>query len=278
MKRLWLGVALLWGACGDDDRAARDAGRVDAATADRDAAIDGAVPDGSTDDGGSVDASVDAAVDAAASDAGSDAGWPALPTPLGPLPAPTSALLDRFQTSQTCATCHQWSGAGSLEDASGRDVSQYTLWRSSVMALSARDPYFLAALSHEIEEHPEATDTIEATCTRCHAGAGSVETGLTGEHITFEALTTATDPVATISREGVTCTVCQLDPRRGPRHRRELHRRLQHRDEPTDLRPARGAIRDADGDVHGVHADRVRPRPRERALRDLPHRHHPRPR
>ncbi|MCA9611627.1 MAG: hypothetical protein KC586_02605, partial [Myxococcales bacterium] len=212
MKRLWLGVALLWGACGDDDGAARDAGSVDAASADG-GLDDAGARDGGVDDGGSVDASVDAAVDAAASDAGSDAGWPALPTPLGPLPAPTSALLDRFQTSQTCATCHQWSGAGSLEDASGRDVSQYTLWRSSVMALSARDPYFLAALSHEIEEHPEATDAIEATCTRCHAPAANEGLRASGSHPGLVSLTTGVDSAANTARDGVTCTVChQIEP------------------------------------------------------------------
>ncbi|MCB9634880.1 MAG: hypothetical protein H6721_22365 [Sandaracinus sp.] len=210
MKRLWLGVVLLWGACGDDDGAARDAGSADAARQDGGSEDGGDGLDSGAD--GGVDATLDATVDGAV-DAGSDAGWPALPAPLGPLPAPTSALLDRFQTSQTCATCHQWSGAGSLEDASGRDVSQYTLWRSSVMALSARDPYFLAALSHEIEEHPEATDTIEATCTRCHAPAANEGLRASGAHPGLASLTTGVDSAANTARDGVTCTVChQIEP------------------------------------------------------------------
>ncbi|MEZ4251290.1 MAG: cytochrome c3 family protein [Polyangiales bacterium] len=155
---------------------------------------------------------VDAAVDAAASDAGSDAGWPALPTPLGLLPEADLAARS-FSDEPDLRDVPPRPGAGSLEDASGRDVSQYTLWRSSVMALSARDPYFLAALSHEIEEHPEATDTIEATCTRCHAPAANEGLRASGAHPGLASLTTGVDSAANTARDGVTCTVChQIEP------------------------------------------------------------------
>jgi len=71
---------------------------------------------------------------------------------------------DLFRTSDRCIACHK-----GITDRDGTDVSIGFDWRASMMANSARDPYFLAALSREIADHPEAADAIEGECSVCHA-------------------------------------------------------------------------------------------------------------
>lgn len=190
---VWL-TALAVASCGDSSNGDDDVADAGDEGADGSTAIDGsAATDGSTrTDGGDP--------------------FPPLPDPLDPLPAHAAAEQDRFQTHDSCNTCHATDG-DALTDADGRDVSMSNLWRSSMMAFAARDPYFLAAFSHELEEHPEATDAIEATCTRCHSPAANEALRPGGGHPTFDSLTTATDPVDHLARDGVTCTTChQIDP------------------------------------------------------------------
>jgi hypothetical protein len=137
---------------------------------------------------------------------GSDVGGTALGG-LNPLPAPATVDNDQFSTADRCAFCHTASDTA-LRDAAGRDVSPYSLWRRSMMGFSGRDPYWLAAFSHEIADNPAAKDTIEATCTRCHAPAAAVTLGKTGAHVQFDDITTATSNEAHLAREGVGCAVC----------------------------------------------------------------------
>lgn len=159
---------------------------------------DAAVPeDGRTDDGGP-------------GDGGAGDGL------LAGLPAPLASTTERFVGAETCLECHTAAG-DALVDAAGRDVSPGALWPTSTMALSARDPYYLAAFEHELAETPAARATIEAMCTRCHAPAASVERVAQGAHLAFEALVAGEDPVARVGREGVTCTLChQLAPEDSP--------------------------------------------------------------
>jgi hypothetical protein len=116
---------------------------------------------------------------------------------------------DHFASHQACASCHlAQDGNPALRDATGRDISMVRLWRSSMMSLAGRDPVYLAAFAHELEENPAARALVETTCTRCHTASASVEHGLLGTRQTFAALTTGTDPLSTLARDGVTCTVC----------------------------------------------------------------------
>ena len=81
------------------------------------------------------------------------------------------------------------------------------------MAMAARDPYYLAIFSEELAAAPTHAPTIEPTCTRCHAPAGSEELADMNAHLTFADLTSATTPAATLGRGGVTCTLChQIAP------------------------------------------------------------------
>jgi len=123
------------------------------------------------------------------------------------LPAQASAAEGRFMTHDRCALCHA-SAAGVLTDSAGRDVSPPTLWRGSMMAMSGRDPYWLAAVEHELAERPAARAYIERTCTRCHTPAGAVAFEDGGGRIGFDAITRGTSAAAHLAREGVTCTAC----------------------------------------------------------------------
>lgn len=133
-------------------------------------------------------------------------------SPLGALPPSTAVQSGRFASEESCATCHA-TDTTALRDAAGRDVAPVGLWRASMMAFAARDPFYLAVFAHELAEFPAARDAIEATCTRCHAPSASVELGVSGAHLSYEALVSSSADVARMGREGVTCTVChQIRP------------------------------------------------------------------
>ncbi len=140
--------------------------------------------------------------DAAPPDAG-----PAV-LPLGALPAPTPVDVGRFMTHQACAFCHLGE-QGLLTDADGNDISPVGTFLQGPMAHAARDPYYLAAFAAELSAAPAAArPLVEATCTRCHAPAASVEHADSGGHVTFDALVAGTTDLDHLARDGVTCTAC----------------------------------------------------------------------
>ena len=128
-----------------------------------------------------------------------------LPDPLAPLPPAAPAESELFTTSGACAQCHLAAEDGPLHDDAGLDVSPVKLWRSSMMALAARDPFYLAVFSHELEELNGAS-LVETACSRCHAPAAAVEHGADGS--SFAELTTSTSALGHLGREGVTCSLC----------------------------------------------------------------------
>jgi hypothetical protein len=135
------------------------------------------------------------------------------PDPLGSLPPPAPVDTERFRDSGACAQCHLVpDGAAPLHDADGHNVSPVLLWRSSMMALAARDPYYLAVFAEERARAPASVDAVDALCTRCHAPAGAEELAGTNQHLSFADLTAGTTDAAAIGRDGVTCTLChQID-------------------------------------------------------------------
>jgi hypothetical protein len=68
-----------------------------------------------------------------------------------------------FATSETCLACH-----GDVVDAGGHDVSIARDWRATMMAHSARDPYWQAAVRRELADRPHMQAEIEDTCSVCH--------------------------------------------------------------------------------------------------------------
>lgn len=129
---------------------------------------------------------------------------------LATLPPPSSTRSDRFATNDACAQCHLASEGPTLRDAAGRDVSPVGTWRTSAMALAARDPFYLAALADEIDHRPNLAADVQATCTRCHAPEAAIEleTAAPPATPTFAMLTSEISPTAHLAREGVACTLC----------------------------------------------------------------------
>ena len=75
-------------------------------------------------------------------------------------PAPLPSL---FVTSDRCIACHN-----GIVTPQGEDVSIGTSWRPSMMANSARDPYWQASVRRETLVHPTAGPAIENECAACH--------------------------------------------------------------------------------------------------------------
>src|SRR6187551_3532982 len=68
-----------------------------------------------------------------------------------------------FQTSDRCFACHN-----TLSTSHGEDISIGIAWRATMMANSARDPYWQAGVRRETIDHPQAKAAIEDECSKCH--------------------------------------------------------------------------------------------------------------
>lgn len=115
------------------------------------------------------------------------------------LPMNTSTL---FSGSGNCVQCHIGAGTVMMED--GKDISPVTLWRSSMMGNSSKDPLWRAVVSEEVTKFPELKETIESTCTKCHAPMGLTEAVYNGA-AGYSMDELKADPLA---NDGVSCTLC----------------------------------------------------------------------
>ncbi len=133
----------------------------------------------------------------------------ALVTALGaarpPLPLSHPALRDGlFRTAAACIACHN-----GVVSPAGEDVSIGAEWRASMMAHSARDPYWQAAVRREVIEHPTAAAAIEDECAACHMPMARKEAHLAGgQGEVFANLAGADRPDVELAMDGVSCTVC----------------------------------------------------------------------
>ncbi len=112
--------------------------------------------------------------------------------------------------SGNCALCHQL-----LTDETGADVSVDAHWRSTMMANSARDPFFLAKVSTEVERFSALRDVIEDKCATCHFGMAHEQAVVNGEstNIFGEGITNPNHPYHAIGMDGVSCALChQIQP------------------------------------------------------------------
>lgn len=124
-------------------------------------------------------------------------------TQRAPSPAPAGPL---FQSSAQCMTCHD-----GLTTTGGEGVSFGALWRPSMMAHAARDPYWHAGVRREVTDHPQAQAAIENECSRCHMPMAHVETHLRGGQQSVFANIPSAGPAAALDPfavEGVSCTLC----------------------------------------------------------------------
>ena len=89
-----------------------------------------------------------------------------------------------FATSSLCINCHSFDPDGRASvDAQGNDVNVVDDWRASMMANSARDPFWRAKVSHEVLVNPSHKVDIETSCTSCHAPLGHYRAVLTGSEL-----------------------------------------------------------------------------------------------
>lgn len=127
-----------------------------------------------------------------------------------------------FATSGACVNCHGQDPDGiasTLPD--GTDVNVVDDWRSSIMANSAKDPFWKAKMRQEILTNPQHEEEIGNFCTKCHAPLGRHAMETTGvESYTFAHLQTDTAGL-----DGVSCVAChqQTDENLGNEHSGNLH-------------------------------------------------------
>jgi len=125
----------------------------------------------------------------------------------------------RFATAVVCQTCHSnGDDSGAMRDHRGRGIAPHDLWRSSMMANSARDPFFRAVLAAEIVRAGDERAAVEARCLHCHAPMASYEARVAGKPgLAFDQLDNEKEDddwdTAVLARDGVSCTLChQIQP------------------------------------------------------------------
>lgn len=111
---------------------------------------------------------------------------------------------DLFAASGECLQCHN-SQVNNLNEPIGIIDD----WRSSMMAHSAKDPFWRAKVSHETLVNPEHAELLEDVCTSCHAPLGRFNAHFNGQSY-YSIAELEADPLA---RDGVSCTLChQITP------------------------------------------------------------------
>ena len=110
-----------------------------------------------------------------------------------------------FETSDRCVACHN-----GLSTAAGEDISIGVHWRTSMMANSARDPYWMASVRRETIDHQHAAISIEDECTICHMPMMRYEAKLAARiGDAFAHLPPDPDKLSDrLADDGVSCTVC----------------------------------------------------------------------
>ena len=118
-----------------------------------------------------------------------------------------------FATSDNCLACHN-----GLVAANGEDVSIGVAWRASMMANSARDPYWQASVRRETIDHKSHGAAIQDECAICHmpmARALAHAAGGRGEVFALAPGGRGGSDAQQLAADGVSCTLChQIGPDR----------------------------------------------------------------
>lgn len=124
--------------------------------------------------------------------------------------APFAPPLDSsimFPTASNCSGCHGSDPQmNAMITAQGEDVNTHDDWRTTMMANSAKDPFWRAKVSHEILVNPTHSLDLQTKCTSCHAPQGHFTAILRGaEHYTMDEML-----ADTIALDGVSCGSCHM--------------------------------------------------------------------
>ena len=124
-------------------------------------------------------------------------------------PVPVNAQQPPYPLSTRCYSCHN-----NLKTAKGEDVSIGSAWRASIMANSARDPYWQASVRRETLDHASAASSIENECATCHMPLQHFTDKAAGhDTAVFSHLPLDDAHNAAAAADGVSCTVChQAEP------------------------------------------------------------------
>ena len=110
-----------------------------------------------------------------------------------------------FPTATSCVGCH---GPDPMQNAyidnEGKDVNVFDDWQTSMMANSAKDPFWRAKVSHEVATFPQHRADTEDKCTSCHAPMGHYTKLIRGQgkYGIHDLL------VDTVGMDGVSCGAC----------------------------------------------------------------------
>ena len=110
-----------------------------------------------------------------------------------------------FVTSEQCISCHS-----NMVAADGKTLSIGHTWRASMMALSAKDPYWQAGVTREIADRPHMKAEIEDVCSVCHMPmfrTTAVAAGRSGEILRYLG-SGFTPEEQKLAADGVSCTAC----------------------------------------------------------------------
>jgi Cytochrome c554 and c-prime len=125
----------------------------------------------------------------------------------GGVPRTKHLDLSLFSHSEECMGCHN-----NLVTPSGEDVSIGATWRATMMANSARDPYWQAGVRRETIDHPMHSADIQDECAACHmpmATRIARAAGRKGEMFAHLPLNQRTgSALRRLAADGVSCTVC----------------------------------------------------------------------
>jgi len=115
-----------------------------------------------------------------------------------------------FQTSDRCMACHN-----TLSTSAGEDISIGFAWRPTMMANSARDPYWQAGVRRESIDHPESQAAIEEECSKCHMPMANRQSRFQKRapevfsHLDFG----SEKRIDRMAQDGVSCSLChQIRP------------------------------------------------------------------
>jgi hypothetical protein len=110
-----------------------------------------------------------------------------------------------FVGSGRCAGCHGIDPVGFANITSeGELVNPTENWRGTMMANSAKDPFWRAKLSHETAVNPGHAQELVNKCTSCHAPIG-LYTNIMSGNPNYDISQLPTDSMA---RDGVNCSAC----------------------------------------------------------------------
>ena len=110
-----------------------------------------------------------------------------------------------FPTSKACVGCHGFDENGYASvDLAGNDVNVVDDWSATMMANSAKDPFWRAKVSHEILINPMHSAAIQDKCTSCHAPNGRYTAHYRG-HGPYSIADMLAD---SIGMDGVNCSTC----------------------------------------------------------------------